>query len=170
MESHVKYKGFTSAWFKILQGSRQGGVISPPLYLMFINDLIRILRESRYGFCFYNINFSAPTVADDMVLVSFSKHGLDKMMAICYHCSLKWWYEYNANKSAVIVFNEMESEFRQAKSKQTWYLGPVEVKEVTQYRHLGINCNKFMGLDSNIKDTCSKIKSTFLSLINSAIL
>ena len=34
---------------------------------MFINDLIRMLRESGYGFCFYNINFSASTVADDMV-------------------------------------------------------------------------------------------------------
>ena len=53
MESHVKYDGYTSAWFKILQGSRQGGVISPPSYLiMFINNRIQMLRESVYDFVF----------------------------------------------------------------------------------------------------------------------
>lgn len=169
MESRVKYQGCTSAWFKILQGSRQGGVISPPSYLMFINDLLRELKASGYGFCIYNINFSSPTVADDMVLISFSKQGLDMMMQICYQYSLKWWYEYNATKSAVIVFNESETDFKSAKLHRTWYLGPDKVEEVIQYRHLGIYCDKYMGLDNNIDDASSKLKRTFLSLINSGI-
>ena len=34
MESHVKFKGFMSGWFSGLQGTRQGGSLSPFLYLV----------------------------------------------------------------------------------------------------------------------------------------
>lgn len=55
MESHVKFKGFTSGWFPVLQGTRQGGVLSPFLYLVSINGLILELKASMEGLIIYNI-------------------------------------------------------------------------------------------------------------------
>ena len=43
MKSCVKYKGCTSNWFPVLQGTRQGGVLSPFLFLTFIDKLLGIL-------------------------------------------------------------------------------------------------------------------------------
>ena len=43
MRSRVAYKGCKSDWFDILQGSRQGGVLSPFLYLCFTDDLLEEL-------------------------------------------------------------------------------------------------------------------------------
>ncbi|KAH3801430.1 hypothetical protein DPMN_155080 [Dreissena polymorpha] len=54
----------------------------------------------------YGLNVNSPTVADDMILIAFSKHALDSMMKLCYDYSCKWRFEYNPSKCAVIVFNE----------------------------------------------------------------
>ena len=40
MKSAVCYKGYHSPWFSVMQGTRQGGVLSPFLFLCFNNDLI----------------------------------------------------------------------------------------------------------------------------------
>ena len=40
VQSKVNYNGHYSKVFSVLQGIRQGGLSSPMLYLLFINDLI----------------------------------------------------------------------------------------------------------------------------------
>lgn len=162
MMSCVKNRGYMSDWLPVLQGTRQGSVCSPFLYLVFIDELIRILEASNAGFNVNDINVSSPTVADDMVLISLSKSGLQHMMDTCFHYSCDWRYEYNASKSAVVVFNESEAEFR--RSDRTWILGNDVVVEKTEYVHLGVICDKYMCDDDNVKQCNSKLRSTYLSL------
>ena len=76
--SRKKLQGLLSDEFPVLQGTRQGGKSSPMMYLVFINELIRELERSNFGMCLYGMNMCSPTVADDMVLVSFSKTGIEK--------------------------------------------------------------------------------------------
>ncbi|KAH3698031.1 hypothetical protein DPMN_085546 [Dreissena polymorpha] len=59
-------------------------------YSISYNGLISELEESGNGVCLYDINMSAPTVADDMVLVSYSRAGLDNMLKICTCYANKW--------------------------------------------------------------------------------
>ena len=73
---------------------------------MYINCLMYELENSKLGFWFIDISCSCPTVADDLLLVSFSKAGLDQMLRICYDYSAKWRYLYSVLKTAIIVFNE----------------------------------------------------------------
>ena len=40
MKSRVLVKGHKSDWFDILQGSRQGGVLSPFMFLCYKDDLL----------------------------------------------------------------------------------------------------------------------------------
>ena len=72
----------------MLRGTGQGRVISPPIYLLFINDLMYEIENSKLGMCFYHISCCCPTVADDMVLISFSKAALEKMLRICFEYAL----------------------------------------------------------------------------------
>ena len=74
---------------------------------------------------------------------------------------------YQAIKSVVIVFNESESDFK--KDKRNWFFGPDMVEETSEYKHLGIMLNKYLSLNVSIDESCSKLKSTFLSLVNSGI-
>ena len=83
MISCVLYKGHKSDWFKILQGSRQGGLLSPFMFLCYNHDLLE-LTKCTVGFKMLNINVSCPTVADDMGLLVLSVSGLALLLCICY--------------------------------------------------------------------------------------
>ena len=93
-----------------------------------------------------------------MVLISFSKAALEKMLRICFEYALKWGYECNAIKSSVMVFNEKLS--NQLMPSRIWKLGEQEVPETSQYKHLGITIESDMALNTVTKE------ATFLSLVN----
>ena len=92
----------------------------PLLYLLFIDGLIKEIELSQHGMCIYGMNAACPTVADDMVLISFSKKGLQHLMDMCYRYSLRWRFEYNPSKCSVIVFNESRVAFERC--DRTWCL------------------------------------------------
>ena len=102
-----------------------------------------------------------------MVLVALSKRKLDNMLSMCYSYSCRWRYEYNASKCAVVVFNETKHQFQ--RTDRVWFLGNERVIESESYLHLGITCNKYLTNKDNVKQICSKIKCTYLSLVNSGI-
>ena len=102
-----------------------------------------------------------------MVLISFSKNGLQNMIDICYRYSCKWRYEYNPNKCGVIVFNESKADF--TKCNRKWSLGPNNIKEMESYTHLGIEYCRSVSIEHNVTNACNKLRGSFLGLINSAI-
>ena len=64
----------------------------------------------------------------------------------------------------MVVFNELRSYFN--KHQRVWYLGPNEIKESENYKHLGVNCNKYLKLNVNIKDCTDKLQGTLMSIAN----
>ena len=167
MFSCVRGRGYKSAWFPVRRGTRQGGVISPFLYLIFINELLYDLEAAGLGFCLYGISCGFPTVADDMLVGSYSVAGLEEMLAICLNYAKKWRFEYGIVKCLVIVFNELKNAYLQ--SSRTWNFGNSCIEEGTVYKHLGVICDKYMSIDENIKLACNKLRGTFLSLVNCGI-
>ena len=73
LTSCILHYGYHSACFPVLQGTRQGGVISPFLYLCFIDDLLNEICECGAGFKTDGVCYAAPTVCDDMLLLALSK-------------------------------------------------------------------------------------------------
>ena len=75
------YKGQKSSCFDILQGSRQGGVISPFMISCFYDDLLERLTK-----CWIqnaNNELCCSTVADDIVLLALSVVDLLCLLCIC---------------------------------------------------------------------------------------
>ena len=73
LSSYVLFKGCKSSRFNVTKGTRQGGVLSPYLFLCFIDDLLHELCSSNMGLSIHGVNVCCPTVADDMLL-RFCKH------------------------------------------------------------------------------------------------
>ena len=73
----VLWKSVLGETFWIQCGVRQGGVLSPYLFSLYVDDVITALRNSGYGISVGNI-FTGILYADDIILLSCSFYGLQK--------------------------------------------------------------------------------------------
>jgi hypothetical protein len=163
MSSCVLHSGHTSRWFPILQGTRQGGVLSPWLFLLFIDDLLKSLCNITFGLSVREVACYAPTQADDITILALSKANLEAMLDCCYTYACDWRFNFNVNKSVVIVFNESASNHKPTRS---WCIGGHPIKEVDVVVHLGSTLTKDLRQTVNINNACQKARGSFLGLIN----
>ena len=79
----VKWNTHISKFFKLIAGVRQGGVLSPLLFAIFIDDIILKAAECKSGcsvsFVFVNIFL----YADDIVLIAPTVTGLQRLLNVC---------------------------------------------------------------------------------------
>jgi hypothetical protein len=69
--------------FNITCGVKQGGILSPYLFNLFIHDLLTVCLEKNVGTIFKNINVSIIAYADDIILISQSDKHLQILLNIC---------------------------------------------------------------------------------------
>ena len=95
----VKWNNCFSAKFSITCGVRQGGVLSPLLFSVYINDVILKLQNSRRGCFIGHVFFGCILYADDIILISPSSTGMQDMLDIC-GSEIKWLdMKFNVKKS-----------------------------------------------------------------------
>ena len=80
MKEFVVEEGKSSRIYEVKQGTRQGDVLSTWLFLMFINDLIGELNNTKVGVFINGVYFGSPMFADDLTMFSRMKSGLDRML------------------------------------------------------------------------------------------
>jgi len=100
----VLWKSVIGEKFLIKCGVRQGGVLSPYLFSLYIDDVIIALRKSGYGIYLGNIFAGCIVYADDIILLSCSYSGLQKMVDICADYGVHWDIKFNSGKSQCISF------------------------------------------------------------------
>ena len=79
----IRWNGAVSEPFRVSNGVRQGGVLSPVLFSVYINGLLCTLQESRVG-CHLGCDFvGGVCYADDIALLAPSPSALRMMLSIC---------------------------------------------------------------------------------------
>ena len=78
----VDWHGTKSKPFNVACGIRQGAVLSPILFSIYIDDLFHILSSSGFGCHINNLFYGIVGYADDLVLLSPDLHGLQCMFDI----------------------------------------------------------------------------------------
>ena len=79
---HVLWGDFLTEGFSATNGVRQGGILSPYLFNAYTDGLSECLDMSGIG-CHYLGSVNHLSYADDMVLLSPTPQGLQKMLEIC---------------------------------------------------------------------------------------
>lgn len=103
----VKWGNNFSETFKGVNGIRQGGVISPLLFTVYIDVLIERLEKSNAG-CFLGHKFvGCGGFADDVELISPSVTGLQKMVTLCEEFGIEYDVLFNEKKSICIMFDNV---------------------------------------------------------------
>ena len=71
-----------SGSFMVKNGVRQGAVLSPTLFSLYINSLMEKLEHSGLGCHVNNFYYGSAAYADDIILLSPSRNGLQAMFSM----------------------------------------------------------------------------------------
>lgn len=115
-------------------GVRQGGLTSPRLFNIYVNDLIGELSNTHVGCFVDDVCVNNLSYADDMVLLSPSIGGLRKLLRVCESYALAHGLKYNAKKSEFMLF---KSNNKGPSTIPPLTLNAVTLNRVTQFKYLG---------------------------------
>ena len=93
-----------SSFFTISNGVRQGGILSPKLFSVYMDDLSKLLISSGIGCFIDNVCFNHVFYADDLCLMAPCAIALQELLHICHNYSISVDVNFNALKSFCIAF------------------------------------------------------------------
>ena len=114
--------------FKSDIGVRQGVVLIPNIFKFFLNDLNISIESSGIGTTLFNTNIGCLLYADDLVLISDSKNGLQKQLNILNEC-----LSVNISKTKVIIFNKTGKLVQ-----DIFHIENQVIECATSYKYIGI--------------------------------
>ena len=147
----VKWNNTESQAFSLLNGVKQGAVISPPLFALYIDPLIENLTNSKKGCHIGNLCANAFAYADDVILLSPTCTALKSMIEICEQFSDDYKLQFNPNKCTLLIFSDSDYYFNNVCIR---LCGRV-IKNVRSETHLGHtfeNSYDLINIDSIIRD------------------
>ena len=163
---NVKWNGSLSNTFTVSNGVRQGAVSSPTLFSIYIDDLFSTLRSSGLGCRLNNKFYGCFGYADDLLLLSASRSGLQSMINKCSEFMQQRKLKFSTNENPVKSKTKCIIFSKKAKDRQ----GVVPVKLngddlpwVPELKHLGniLECNNTMNRDITVK------RGRFIGKLNS---
>ena len=93
--------------FNIAIGTRQGCNLSPSLFNIFTSDLPYILGKTECDpVTLDSIKINTLMYADDMLLLSMSRKGLEKAICVLEIYCKKWQLKINPGKTKIMIFNK----------------------------------------------------------------
>ena len=115
--------GVESDEYTVGHGLREGAVLSPLLYTVFIDDLPARLKECA-GVLVGGQRIRCLLYADDIALVAESAADLQKMLDACQAFADESSFQFSMDKSNVVVFGHRET----GDGPSYFFLGDAEVK------------------------------------------
>lgn len=148
-QSAVRVEGGLTDWFSVNVGLRQGCLLSPMLFNVFIDHVI---RESLVGLDEHGLEiaYSMPDgrlyrlrgiervyallYADDLVLISRSEAGMAEMVARVEKATQRWGLTISVKKTKTLIanndgtygpYNQMVIRDEDSSKLETWYISGI---------------------------------------------
>ena len=136
--------------FRCSNGVKQGGVLSPILFGVYIDELIVKLQSTGFGCHIGNKFVGAAGYADDIVLLAPTVTSMSKLLNICVSFSEEYDVLFNSTKSKLIIFSQRTNNY-----EVQVRLGSEVIQQVNCYNHLGTNLG-FQVNETNMRDHIRK--------------
>jgi len=160
LKSVVRWNGVFSIQYEVFCGVRQGGVLSPILFNLYVDDLLNGIENRQIGCRFLGMNLGCIMYADDILLLSASVDGLQHLLDACSDYAQKHHLVFNCDKS---VCMKVGGSYKYNISNMILNNNPVNW--VDSVRYLGIT---FRGCGS-LRVDCADIKRRFYVACNSVL-
>ncbi|XP_022818955.1 uncharacterized protein LOC111351303 [Spodoptera litura] len=133
--NNVRWADKLSVPYGLECGVRQGGITSPKLFNLYINDLIVELSSKKIGCRIDDCSINNISYADDMVLLGPTVRSLRELLACCESYAQTHGLLYNVAKSEFMVFKA--SGGKCPDSVPAIRLNGNELNRVYQFKYLG---------------------------------
>ena len=148
-KSCIKNDGLLSTIFSCLSGVRQGDVMSPNLFNIYINDLPSIFDGDTDSPKLSDLYVHCLMYADDLVLMSLTADGLqNKLNKLDAYCK-DWSLEVNKKKTQVMAMSDSNQDLPNSIMR----IGDATLQWVNSYKYLGILINSngdFLSTSDNL--------------------
>ena len=166
MTCRAKWGSALSKYFPVPLGTKQGGISSPKFFSVYIDDMIKILRDNGIGCHLLDLFVACIMFADDLALLAPTRSSLQKMINLCDDYCKKFCLTFNTKKSKSMVFgNDYNYLF------PPLILNGDVMEYVEEYRYLGttIKCGLEMSFSART-DLTSFFRATnsILNVLNNA--
>ena len=84
VKAQVKFGGIETDFFDVHDGVKQGCVLSPVLFCIFIHEFTKLLQKHDVGVRIHNVCVGSLFWADDVVLLANNENELNRMLKS--HC------------------------------------------------------------------------------------
>ena len=164
----VKWSSSYSHRFSVTNGVRQGAVSSPLLFSVYIDGLIVQLRGTGLGCRIDHCFYGCLGYADDLLLLSASRSGLQAMVRICEnfakmkHLKFSTNVDPNKSKTKCIIFSP--------RMKDRTGVSPIILNSdplpwVSEVKHLG----NILQCENNMKHDVAVKRGKFIGKVNSLL-
>ena len=99
---YIRWGSKISDKFHVTNGVRQGSILSPHLFKIYVDDLSIILNSFKIGCSVSDLIINHFMYADDIVLISPSSAGLKRLIDTCQQYGIQNDIKFNSQKSAIL--------------------------------------------------------------------
>ena len=145
VKAQVLYSESLSRSFDVSQGTRQGRILAPFMYKVYINSLLHVLSNHTYAIYIRRLQLTSPSFVDDITLLALHPFFLSVLMDMCHLYSIYI-------KCGVVTFGESKALEFQSMNMRKWKLGNDTVDEVCKYKSLEVLKNYVGSFSSNVTD------------------
>ena len=102
------WMGNMSQSFTVSNGVKQGGVASPVMFTLYVDELLRRLEKEGTGCHIGNFFLGCLCYADDLTLLAPTRNALQIMINTCEKFALEYEIIFNSKKTKCICFSQKE--------------------------------------------------------------
>ena len=145
----VRVNGYMTDWFPVLSGYKQGCLLSPLIFNLFVNDLTEALDSTGLGISMEGMTekLNMLLYADDLALIADSEENLQKLLEV-----LSKWCEdndmtINKDKTKVIHFRNPAKQ----RTNFQFSCGNQIIEITDSYRYLGLVIDEHLNYEVTAK-------------------
>ena len=160
-KASVRWNGEKSTEFRISRGMRQGSVLSPTLFNIFLDELLQKLHTQPDGIRVFDLHMNCCTYADDITLFCSTVPGLQRLIDICVSYADSYRFRFGIKKSKCLVMGSNWSH-----ETPTWKIGQCTIETVKQTDILGITFDESLSFANHVDNRINSSRRRIYGLAN----